>query len=207
MQRFVPILVATFAISLAAISSHAQSKFELYGGYSYLRPAMSQTEADLCTGPVCPLSSVVFAPAIVTTHPNLNGWDASGTYRVIRWLGVTADFSGHYGTALGSSSARVHTFLFGPEARWRGHVSPFAHVLFGGAHASSNTGTLSNNPPYNTVLSASNTAFASAFGGGIDARVVPSVWVRLIQLDYLMTRFNSNTQNQPRVSAGVVLHF
>jgi len=207
MRNFVAILVAVFAISLSAISSGAQNKFELYGGYSYLRPALSQTEADICTGLVCPLSSVVFPPVVVTTHPNLNGWEVSGTYTVIPWLGVKADFSGHYGAALGSSSANFHTFVFGPEARWPGHVSPFAHVLLGGAHASSNSGTLSNNPVYNTVLSASNTAFASAFGGGIDARVAPSVWLRLIQVDYLMTRFNSSTQNQPRVSAGVVLHF
>jgi len=205
MHKLAAILVTAFAISLSAISSDAQNKFELYGGYSYLRPALSQTEADICMTPICPL--FVSAPVVVTTHPNLNGWEGSGTYRVIPWLGVKADLSGHYGTALGSSSANVHAFLFGPEARWPGHVSPFAHVLFGGAHASNNAGTLSNNPAYNTVLSASNTAFASAFGGGVDARVVPSVWIRLIQVDYLMTRFNSSTKNQPRVSAGVVLHF
>jgi len=200
------ILVAAFAISLSAISSDAQDKFELFGGYSYLRPALSQTETFVCTGGICP-NAVVFPPAIVTTHPNLNGWAASGTYRVVPWLGVKADFSGHYGTALGSSSAKVYTFLFGPEARWPRHVSPFAHVLFGSAHAESSAGTLLNNPTYNTVISGSDTAFASAFGGGIDAKVTPFLWVRLIQLDYLMTRFNSSTQNQPRASAGLVVHF
>ena len=206
MEKFKVILVAALAISLSAIFSHGQSKFELYGGYSYLRPAFSQNEAFVCTGVVCPIN-FLFAPANVTTHPNLNGWEASGAYRVSPWLGVKADFSGDYGTALGSSSANVHTFLFGPEARWPRHISPFAHVLFGGAHASSAAGTLSNNPPYNTVLSGSDTAFASAFGGGIDARVMPSVWVRLIQVDDLITRFGSSTQNQPRISAGLVVHF
>jgi len=204
MQKFRVILVAAFAISLSPIFAHGQGKFELYGGYPYLRPEFSPTEAFVCTG-VCP--GIAFAPAIATTHPNLNGWEVSGTYKVNPWLGMKADFSGHYGTALGSSSANVHTFLFGPEARWPRHISPFAHVLFGGAHASNNAGTLSNNPPYNTVLSGSDTAFASAFGGGIDARVTPFVWARLIQVDNLITRIGSSTQNQARISAGVVVRF
>jgi len=37
--------------------------------------------------------------------------------------------------------------------------------------------------------------------------VAPFVSVRPIQIDYLLTRFSSATQSQPRVSAGVVFHF
>jgi hypothetical protein len=44
-------------------------------------------------------------------------------------------------------------------------------------------------------------------GVGIDLKVAPFISVRPIQFDYLVTRFNSGTQNQPRISAGVVLHF
>jgi hypothetical protein len=199
------ILVVAFAICLPAHSSHAQDKFEVYIGYSYLRPAFSQTEAFQC-----PLGVFCIAtpkPTVVTTHPSLNGWGLSGTYKVIPWLGVKADFSGHYGTALGSSSANVHTFLFGLEIRRPRRVSPFAHIMFGSARASNNAGTLSNNLPYNTVLRGNDAAFASAFGGGIDVRVAPFLWVRLIQVDDLITRFNSSTQSQSRVSAGLVVHF
>jgi hypothetical protein len=48
-------------------------------------------------------------------------------------------------------------------------------------------------------------AFATAFGVGIDIKVAPFIALRPIQIDYLITRFNSSTQNQPRVSAGLVL--
>jgi len=195
-------MVAALAISLLTITSHAQSKIEVYGGYSYLRPALTQTEEQSFTCVLLPCPLIVL-PQAVTTHPNLNGWELSGAYMVVPWLSARADFSGNYGAALGSSSANIHTFLFGPEARWPRRVSPFAHVVVGGAHASSSGGTMSNAP----VLSGSESAFASAFGGGIDAKVTSSLWIRLIQVDDLVTRFHSSTQNQPRVSAGVIVRF
>lgn len=207
MRQLSFILIASLAIGLSSVSSHAQSKVEVYGGYSYLRPAFSQTETFICVQSPCPLNVVVFPPLVVTTHPNLNGWNFSGAYMVVPWFSTKADFSGNYGTALGSSSARIHTFLFGPEARWPGHISPFVQVLFGGAHTSGSGGTIANNAQYNTVLSKTDSAFALALGGGIDAKVRSSVWVRLIQLDDLVAHFQSGTQNQPRVSAGVVIRF
>jgi hypothetical protein len=33
------------------------------------------------------------------------------------------------------------------------------------------------------------------------------VSIRVIQIDYLRTQLQGATQNQPRVSAGVVIHF
>lgn len=197
-------LIALLAISLSTISSLAQGKIEVFGGYSYLRPELTQIEAFQCMLLPCPL--FVSAPLAVTTRQNLSGWELSATYLPVRWLGARADFSGHYGAALGSTTANVHTFLFGPEARWPGHVSPFAHVLFGGARVSSSAGSISN-PPYNTLVSGSDVAFASAIGGGIDARVKSRLWVRLIQVDDLVTRFYSSTENQPCISAGLVVHF
>lgn len=197
------LVVALLTISLSAISSHAQGKVEVFAGYSYLRPELTQVETSQCMLPVCPLLVSVLP---VTTRPNLNGWAFSATYLPIRWLGARADFSGSYGAALGSTTANVHTFLFGPEARWPGHVSPFAHVLLGGARAGSSAGTISN-PTYSTIGSGSDVAFASAIGGGIDVWVRSRLWIRLIQVDDLVTRFYSGTENQPRISAGVVVHF
>jgi hypothetical protein len=52
-----------------------------------------------------------------------------------------------------------------------------------------------------------DTAFATAIGAGIDVKPFPFVSIRLFQFDYLLTRFGGNTQNQPRASVGVVLHF
>ncbi|MGB6357670.1 MAG: hypothetical protein WBF30_02730, partial [Candidatus Acidiferrales bacterium] len=58
-----------------------------------------------------------------------------------------------------------------------------------------------------SALPFTDNALAAAVGGGIDVKVVPFVSLRVIQLDYLVTRFGSTTQNQPRASAGIVVHF
>jgi hypothetical protein len=84
--------------------------------------------------------------------------------------------------------------LFGP-------LSPFAHVLIGRAHE-----TLGGNSNLG-ISPGSASAFAAAVGAGIDIKVAPFASLRAIQLDYLVTRFGSATQNQPRASAGVALHF
>src|SRR5216117_3721807 len=51
------------------------------------------------------------------------------------------------------------------------------------------------------------TSVAAAAGAGVDMKIFPFVSVRLFQLDYLRTRLHGATQNQPRVSAGIVIHF
>jgi hypothetical protein len=96
----------------------------------------------------------------------------------------------------------LKTYLFGPQLRFPGPVSPFAHFLFGGAHESINPGTT---PVFTSGPTQS--AFATALGVGIDIKVLPFLSVRPIQIDYLLTHFNSTTQNQPRASAGLVLRF
>ncbi len=155
---------------LLSFTAHAQDKVEIFGGYSYLR-------LDLSPAP----SSV-----------NLNGWEASGQYKVTSWLGGVADFSGDYGSIAGVGT-QFHTFLFGPQISWPARVSPFAHVLVGGAHISGG--------------GASDTAFASALGGGIDAKITDRFYWRLIQGDYLLSRFGDHTQNNARISSGIVFRF
>jgi len=78
----------------------------------------------------------------------------------------------------------------------------FAHFLIGGAHESttSSTGAL-------ITASPTRNAFATTLGGGLDLKVLPFISLRPIQIDYLLTHFNSNTQNQFRYSAGIVLRF
>ena len=64
--------------------------------------------------------------ARVSEKTNLNGWEFSGQYKFLPFLGAVADFSGNYGT-LHSANTREHTFLFGPQISLPGKVSPFAH--------------------------------------------------------------------------------
>jgi hypothetical protein len=156
-------------VLLISVSAHAQSpsdKVELFGGYSYMRTDSPST--------------------------NLNGWELAGQYKVTDWLGGVADFDGHYGSP-GGFSTGLHTFLFGPQVSWPARVSPFAHVLFGGAHVSSG--------------GFSDTAFAMAVGGGIDARVVHQIYWRIFQADYLPTFFSGSREDNARISTGIVFRF
>ncbi len=193
------LLLSLLAIlAFATDSTRAQDNVELFGGYSYVHAQTRWTETLLCPGPPCPVT-------IVNPKLNLNGWEVSGLYKMKPWLGLGADLSGHYGSFSGASY-HLQTYLFGPQVALPGKVSPFAHVLVGGAHSTSGTSVVSS-----SVVAAAggspNNSFAAAVGVGIDIKIAPLVWFRPVQIDYLATRFNSNTQSQPRISAGVVLHF
>jgi len=105
MHKLSLILITFLALALSASTLTAQDKITLFGGYSYLRPSLTQTTMFVCSpGTICP--AIVTAPLAVNTKPNLNGWEVSATYRVFPWLGMEADFSGHYGTTLGDSTAK-----------------------------------------------------------------------------------------------------
>jgi hypothetical protein len=191
------VFVLSFVLLLPA-SLRAQDKFEVFGGYSYLRASVNETGTLLCPGPPCPTGTF-------TDHPSLNGWEGSFMYKPVKDLAVVADFGGNYGSLrsnLGGESTHRNTYLFGPQVSFPARVSPFVHVLVGGVHESTGAGAVAFFFPAH-----SGNAFAIALGGGIDLKVLPLVWVRLIQVDYMGTHFVSSFQNQQRVSAGVVFHF
>jgi Outer membrane protein beta-barrel domain len=121
-------------------------------------------------------------------HTNMGGWDLGAQYKFNDWLGGVADFSGNYG---GGQS--VHTFMFGPQISWPARVSPFAHVLFGGSHYSAG--------------GVGDTAFSAAIGAGIDAKLMDHVSWRIIEGDYIPTRFYNSTQNSARITTAVVFRF
>jgi len=157
-------------------------KAEVFGGYSYLR--------------VNELSGLGIGL-------NLNGWNGSVTGNVNDWFGVKADFSGQYGrpSFFGFSpdlglKTNVHSFLFGPSVSYRGHsaIVPFGHALFGVSRGYANL----------FGFNVSDSAFAMAFGGGVDLKLGDAIAVRLIQADYMQTRFAFFHQNHTRLSAGIV---
>jgi hypothetical protein len=180
--------------------SRAQDKFELFGGYSYLRASVQVGQfGPLGPGTPCPPNCGT--PPAISQHANLNGWELAGQYKPLPFLGAVADFNGNYGT-LDGAGTRIHTFLFGPQVSLPGKVSPFAHALIGVAKESQDT------IPGGVFFSLrSDKSLATAVGAGVDVKVIPFVSVRLIQVDYLRTQLHGATQNQPRVSAGAVFHF
>jgi opacity protein-like surface antigen len=204
-------LILAAALALASLTARAQEtpKVEVFGGYSLLR-------ADGDGGP----------------SSNLNGWQASLAGNLNRHFGVVAEFSGHYGNERVRRSeliaagvpvpissrdtdpdpvyrldSRAHTFLFGPRLSFRQNprVTPFAHALVGGTRASVR-GTIPTTVG-NITAEVNETAFSATFGGGLDVKLTDGLAWRVIQADYLLTRFDGSTQNNARFSTGLVLRF
>jgi hypothetical protein len=141
---------------------------------------------------------------------NTNGFEASLEGRIVPFLGFVADFDGHYGSQNFPATAcpvalpclpvpfnvnvTENNYLFGPRISFSvGKIRPFAEALFGGAHV-------------NAGVVGSDTSFATAVGGGLDYKLIPLLAWRL-QGDYVQTRFFDTTQNNVRISTGIVLHF
>jgi len=192
--------VLLFLLLSLSNSAKAQTKVELFGGYSYLRASVQVGQfGPLGPGTSCPPNCGT--PPTVPQQVNLNGWDLSLQYKPIPFLGVVGDCSGQYGS-LDGARTRVHTFLVGPQVSFPAKISPFAHVLVGAARKSQDATT-----NFAFFSLGTGTSVAAAAGAGVDVKVFPFVSVRLFQLDYLRTRLHGATQNQPRVSAGVLIHF
>lgn len=138
----------------------------------------------------------------LSDRANLNGWEGSVEGKVLPFVGVVADFSGHYGKLTIPSQGvderdRVESYLFGPRVSFSvGKIRPFAHVLIGAAKLHVSADGFSN----------SETDFADAIGGGIDYKLIPRVSWR-VQADALQTHFFGERQNDARLSTGLVVKF
>lgn len=177
MKQTIAFLGVLLLLVLTMAAAAPAQKAEVFGGYQLTR----------------------VSPGHGISNFNLNGWDASLSGYFHRYIGVTADFSGTYGTPF-TVSTHLYTYMFGPVLRATNSspIVPFAHVLFGGAHIS---GSASG------VGSASDSGFAWAPGAGVDVKMGKIASVRLAQFDFLQTHISSETQNNFRYSAGLVLRF
>jgi hypothetical protein len=189
MKKFFALI---FLVSLLSLSSTAQDKFEVFGGYQYLHTGNITVDGQSDPG----------------SSQGFNGWDASATDYLHRFLGVTADFGGAYATVDGVSG-HVYTYTGGPVVAFRiGKVNPFVHALFGGVHL---TGSESG-------VSVSRTGFTTMVGGGVDYRAIKAISIRVVDVDWLYYHFGDTTiagtpvpsvsqSNNVRITTGVVLRF
>jgi hypothetical protein len=142
-----------------------------------------------------------------------NGWEASVEGKVLPFIGIAADLSAYYGSenvafptacpvSIPNCNATIvvnvgtaeHNYLFGPRVSISvSKFRPFAEALVGAGHI-------------NAHAAGSDTSFATAIGGGLDYRLFRILAWRL-QGDYLQTRFFSRTQNNVRISTGIVVRF
>jgi len=204
--------VAQAPMSTAMPGSSGQNKYtprvEWFVGYSYLRAV-----PEFASG-----NRLVY----------LNGGSTSFAFNFNRYFGLVGDFGGFGDTTLlltepnvnpstlvnpkHNSSGTVYTYLFGPRLSFRkfDRITPFAQALFGGIHASAVTpsdctGACPGLPVENS--------FAFTGGGGLDVKVHRHIAIRVIQAEYMMTRFDNSTtgatagQNDMRLSAGLVFSF
>jgi len=176
-------------------------KFDVFGGYSYVHFSIKGSGA---TGQIT---------------SNLNGGSGSAAFYPNNWLGLVADFGGYKFSTLNSAGGNLSvsgtaiSYLFGPRVRFgSGGVTPFAQVLFGGAHTGDITCSTTNaGCPASGKIANSQNAFALTAGGGVDIKIARHFAIRG-QAEYLMTRFNqgaggtAGTQNNARISAGIVIH-
>jgi opacity protein-like surface antigen len=180
-------------------------KIELFLGYSYLRAVPTDTNGNRLVW--------------------LNGGSTSLAFNFNRYLGIVGDFGGFNDSRLQltgagvpstvvDSDGTVFTYLLGPRFSYRKYsrITPFAQVLFGGIHASDvelSSGCVGAGC---TVVPSEN-SFALTAGGGLDFRLHHHIALRLIQAEYLMTRFDdlatgsTGTQNDMRLSTGLVFRF
>ena len=132
------------------------------------------------------------------TSFNLDGVHVSAAENLNSWLGGVLDFSTHYGTRAGVN-VNTQSIMYGPRFAYRKSkaVTPSAHALFGAVRGSAGF----------AGISMSNYRFAVAAGGEIDVRINDRVAFRVIQADYMMTRFLNLRQDNIRVSTGFVFRF
>lgn len=187
---------------LAGHLAAAQSRADIFVGYSYVSSGVHLSGATSHFS----LDS--------TERAALNGWDVSASVRLARWLRGAADVSAGYGTVpmlftqlspfpnqRFNANTNLHTYLFGPRVAVAvGKVTPFAQALFGLAHQSiAGNGFITN-------AEQKDSAFALDLGGGVDFPLISKLGFR-IGADYLRTTLFNQTQNDPRLTAGIVLRF
>jgi hypothetical protein len=162
-------------------------RLEVFGGYSLERISPCGASGDTF------LTCSQFIETGHSSPSNFQGWDASLTGYVFRFIGITADFSGHFGTtsvSVESASVSRFSFMSGPTAALHRHAfSVFGHALFGAVFNQFGTFSIPNDPEsQDTATVPDYTKFAWSLGGGVDANVFRHLAVRLGQFDYERVR-------------------
>jgi opacity protein-like surface antigen len=200
MRRIVMLLGVLLLLGGGAYAQNAP-KVEATGDYSYFRlnPGL---------------------PSYFNSQ-NLNGGGGDITFFLKPMFGFKADLQG-YGSftqctkpgapIAGCASGNLFTYMFGPELKARaGKLEPFAEVLLGGAH--SNLYANACKAGICGAKSPSNNAFSMAIGGGVDIAISQHFGIRLVDADYVLTRFGNNftggnnSQNSFRFQTGVQFRF
>ena len=192
---FLLLLVALICAPAAFAQNNDYSHYEFYVGYAYERADNNAATLDKNGRAAFNGATVLFG----SEKQNFNGFNAEFNQNITRHIGIVTSFTGTFNnngfvdTKTGRQfDARVQRYdlMIGPRYNWRlSGITPFVHGMAGVTHLRAN---------FDDPLSPrkrADTAFAMALGGGLD--------VRVIQVDYMPTWFNSERQDNIRVGAGV----
>lgn len=184
MRRAV-IIVGMFFLSAGLALAQIPTGGNVYFGYTYYNTNLS------------------------VSRGSLNGWEGSFEGKLFPFLGFVADVTGHYGTQQFlpicpgplpclvvpvNANAHIYEAMFGPRLSVPvGKFRPFGEFEIGVGHVTTNG-------------FGSDTSYATAVGGGLDYKIIrPIAW--RFQGDYVRTKFFSRTDNNLRLSTGIVFRF
>lgn len=190
MRKLLTFASLTFLLTVVSVPK-AYSQVELYGGYSHLQ--LSNVSSGIGT--------------------SSNGWQGGAYLHLLGPWGFEADYSNHYGVSPDLNYyVPEFTQLYGPRFTLAlPRIHPFVHALFGTVHGEAEQYLiLTPCGPLGCPPSPPNfteNAFGMAFGGGLNVKATRHIWLRLVQVDYIRAQFTNNTQNDVRVSAGLVFRF
>jgi opacity protein-like surface antigen len=205
-------LFLLFAIILvcapAGFAQSGYSDWEFFVGYAHERANNGADRLDARGSIINPNGSSQRADFVSKRIP-YNGVTGEVVANVHRNLGLVANFAATFANTTFEDAltgrqfnARVsrYTLLFGPRYNLRNSSPfiPFAHALFGVSRYHAN---FRNNDF--TCPDTSDTAFAMAFGGGLDIQATRHVDIRAIQVDYLPVFHSHGREDGLRFSAGV----
>jgi hypothetical protein len=130
-------------------------------------------------------------------YAGIAGFNGSAAYNFNRWFGIAGDYS--YRVAEYYADKPLHTFTAGPRVTLRliPRVSPFAHVMFGGA----GSGCASYSDTSGCQF---GTSSAVVLGAGLDVKINQAISIRAIQIDRIRTRFGGDTNTYTGLSFGAV---
>ena len=200
---FLLLLVALICAPAAFAQNNDYSHYEFYVGYAYERADNNAATFDKNGRATFNGATVLFG----SEKQNFNGFNAEFNQNITRHVGIVTSFTGTFNnngfvdTKTGRQfDARVQRYdlMIGPRYNWRlSGITPFVHGMAGVTHLRAN---------FDDPLSPrkrADTAFAMALGGGLDVHAGEHLDVRVIQVDYMPTWFNSGRQDNIRIGAGV----
>jgi hypothetical protein len=215
-------LIGTLVLFALVASATDFPKYETYVGYTYVRANQFNQNTGL--------------------GQTIGGFDMEGgsfqfIYNFNKRVSFVADIGAVTKQNVGIINADNTTtfYLFGPRVSYRNHsrFTPYAQIVFGGATRAVSRQldvlTGSNIPVFPVAtptnlfpgadteitaqVSATQTAFAMAVGGGLDIRLGKRFSFRPVSVDYVLTRFPSlstgdnQNQNSIRAGAGIIFAF